>query len=53
MLLLERGRAITYEEFDSLGLAESLERLRGIEGIVFLDKGATLNSDLRLELSRL
>jgi hypothetical protein len=42
--------AVTYEELREAGWEAWFGQLRGIEGVVFLEKGLSLTAELRKEL---
>lgn len=48
--LLSRPEVVPYEELREAGWAEWFAPLRGLEGLVFLEKGLKLSSELRQEL---
>jgi len=50
--LLQRGRAVPYEELREAGWEPWFEQLRRMEGVIFLEKGLSLSDELRAELSR-
>jgi len=51
--LLSRSHAVPWEELEALGLTEAALHLRGVNGVVHLQRGVSLTNDLRSELSAL
>jgi hypothetical protein len=51
--LASRPTAVPYEELRAAGWEEWFGQLRSIDGVIFLEKGISLSSDLRQELLRL
>jgi hypothetical protein len=51
--LLSRPEVVPYDELRGAGWEEWLGQLRQLEGLVFLEKGLKLSSELRQELSNL
>ena len=52
-ILAGRHSAVPFEELREAGWEEHLGQLRCVEGVVFLEKGITLTSELRRELAGL
>ena len=52
-ILASRHSAVPFEELREAGWEEHLGQLRCIDGVVFLEKGLTLTSELRKELASL
>ena len=52
-ILVSRHSAVPFEELREAGWEEHLGQLRCVEGVVFLEKGITLTSELRRELASL
>jgi hypothetical protein len=48
--LLSSGQLVPYGELYGVGWEPSLEQLRNLEGVNFLEKGLTLSDDLKMEL---
>lgn len=51
--LASRPTAVPYEELRAAGWEEWFGQLRSIDGVIFLEKGISLSSELRQELLRL
>lgn len=51
--LASQATAVPYEELRAAGWEDHIGQLRNVEGIVFLEKGLNLTTELRQELASL